>query len=115
MKNRKRIWSLALGVCLISAGVAGANCVATGKISRLRSATPPTTNAFVDIAPPNAGFPPFITFFTVPTNGVTFSMLSAAAAGHVTVQVTGNAASCPSVGAFRNGGTATFVDVFPQE
>ena len=115
MKNRKRIWSLALGICLISASLAEADCLAIGKISRLRSATPPTTNAFVDIAPLNTGFPPFITFFTVPTNGVTFSLLSAAAAGHVTVQVTGNAASCPSTGSFRNGGTAIFVDVFPQE
>ena len=106
---KKILSGLALVVLLLNAGMAGAVCSAQGKVSRLRTGS--FGGNFVDVATPS-NLPSFATFFTVPVNGVDYSTLAAAEAGNLTVIVTGDAASCPSSGAFRNGGNVIEVDIY---
>src|SRR5260370_40158231 len=114
MKKRNLILGLGLSVFLASAGMAGATCVQDGKVARLRSGT--TSNgpgAFVDLGPSISGtvnFPTFYVFYAIPTDRFV-SMLASAAASHVQVELTGDAASCPTIGVFRNGGNLIGVDL----
>jgi hypothetical protein len=109
---KKIVFDLALFALLVNAGIAGAVCTAQGKISRLRTGS--FGGNFVDVATPS-NLPGFATFFTVPTTGVFYSSLAAAQAGNSTVFVTGDAASCPPSGTFRNGGKVLEVDIFKNQ
>jgi formylmethanofuran dehydrogenase subunit C len=115
MKKRSLILSLALLVSFVGADMAGATCVQQGKISRLRSgsAAAESPGNFVDVQEPG-NLPSFATFFVVGTDRF-FSLLGDAQAANSTVIVTGNAASCPTTGTFRNGGTVIGVDVFKNQ
>jgi hypothetical protein len=108
---KKIVFGLALFALLVNAGMAGANCTAQGKVSRLRTGS---FGNFVDVATPS-NLPSFATFFTVAVTGVSYSTLAAAEAGNLTVFVTGDAASCPTSGTFRNGGKVLEIDVFKNQ
>ena len=98
-----------------AAGTAMATCVAEGKISRLRTGS---SGNFVDVQA-FGNLPPFATFFSISVSmGATdrvYSMLAAAQAANETVFVTGDAASCPTSGQFRNGGNVISVDIFRNQ
>lgn len=105
------VLGFALFALLANAGRAGAICIATGKVSRLRTGAP---GNFIDVQT-LSNLPSFATFFSVPVNAVFYSTLAAAEAGNLTVNVTGDAASCPSSGTFRSGGNVTGVDIFRNQ
>src|SRR5262245_57641410 len=100
MTKLKLLSHLGVMVLLISAGTAEATCVASGKVSRLRTGA--DVGNFVDIQT-LGNLPTFATFFVVGSDRF-YSMLAAAQGGNSFVTVTGDAASCPSSGQFRSGG-----------
>ena len=93
-------------------GQANAVCTVTGKVVRAYS-----TNAdwaYYYIAPLNTGLIAYNWFFLVPAvDPYNMQTLATANAGGHTVNVTGNAATCPATGTFRNGGTVTSLNVYP--
>jgi hypothetical protein len=103
--------SLVMLAALISPGLAGANCPQEGKVARLRSGT---VGNVVDIQNLEFPLPSFDTFYNVPTDRF-YAMLAAAQAGNLSVNVTGDAASCPTTGTFRFGGNVIGVDIFRND
>ncbi len=96
----------AILLCLL-AGNAWSVCNWTGKIARLRTGG---GGNIVDVAG-FVAFPSTYASFTVP-NATYYSLLGSAAAGHLTVNVQGNNATCAAVdGTFFNGGTLTSLDI----
>jgi hypothetical protein len=112
MKKLSLTLSLAMLVSFVGADVAGATCVAGGKVSRLRTGA--IVGNFVDIQQYPSNLPAFATFYVVPTT-LDYSLLAAAQAGNLTVFVTGDAVSCPTTGTFRSGGTVIDVDIFRNQ
>jgi hypothetical protein len=98
--------SLVMLAAFISPGLAGANCLQEGKVARLRSGV----GDVVDIQNLSLSIPSFDTFYTVP-NDRFYAMLAAAQAGNLSVNVTGDAASCSTSGTFRFGGNVIAVDI----
>ena len=113
MKKRNLILGLGLSVFLASAGMAGATCIRDGKVYRLRSGTTSSPGNGVDLGTEDT-FPVFFTFYAVPSDRF-FSMLSSALASRVTVELTGDAATCPTSGPFRVGGNLIGVDLRPGQ
>ena len=111
MKNLSLTLSLAMLLSFVGADVAGATCVAGGKVSRLRTGS---TGNFVDIQQYPSNLPAFATFYVVATL-LDYSLLATAQAGNLTVFVTGDAASCPTTGTFRSGGTVIDLDIFRNQ
>lgn len=103
--------SLVMLAALISPGLAEANCVQEGKVARLRSGT---VGNVVDIQTFSFSIPGFDTFYTVPTDRF-YAMLAAAQAGNLSVNVTGDASSCPTTGTFRSGGNVLAVDILRND
>jgi hypothetical protein len=110
MSRVRFISSLIMLMSIISMGTAEANCIMQGKVSRVRTGTP---GNFVDIQA-IGNLPAFATFFGVVIDRH-YEMLSAAQAGGFTVFVTGDAISCPTTGAFRNGGNVIGVDILRNQ
>ena len=110
MKKQSLILSLATLVVFVGADMAGATCTQQGKISRLRTGS---VGNFVDVQQ-TANLPAFATFYVV-QNSLFFTLLGDAQAANSTVSVTGNAASCPTTGTFRSGGTVIGVDIFKNQ
>src|SRR5262245_33683208 len=110
VKVKKRsILSMLLLLCsLVSANVARASCIQTGKIVRLNGS--PGGVGTVELAPSTVDITSFVTFYSVP-NDRYFSILASAEGAHMTVVLYGNAASCAPTGVFRPGGTLFFVDI----
>jgi hypothetical protein len=94
-------------LAFVSPGLAGADCLQEGKVARLRSGT---VGNVVDIQNLSLSIPSFDTFYTVPTDRF-YAMLAAAQAGNLSVNVTGDAASCPTTGTFGSGGNVIAVDI----
>ncbi|HET6378795.1 MAG TPA: hypothetical protein VFG05_10910 [Methylocella sp.] len=111
MKRGKLRLGLAMLMLLAGTGVAGATCTALGKVARLR-AGPGAGGNYVDIQP-LASLPPYNSTFEV-KNNLYYILLGSSIGGHTVVQVTGDAASCPTSGAFRNGGVVIGVDILPN-
>jgi hypothetical protein len=102
--------SLVMLAALICPDLAGANCVQEGKVARLRSGV----GNVVDIQNLEFPIPSFDTFYNVPTDRF-YAMLAAAQAGNLSVNVTGDAPSCPTTGTFRFGGNVIGVDIFRND
>lgn len=100
---------IATTVLCLMANNAWSVCDWTGKVVRLRTGA---LGNFVDIAG-HTGFPNTFASFAVPSAAY-YSLLGSAQAGHVTVIVKGNAASCLATGLpeFFNGGTLTSLDIY---
>jgi hypothetical protein len=111
MKKLSLTLNLAMLLSLVGTGIAGATCVAEGKVSRLRTGSPGNV---VDIQQGPANLPAFATFFVVATE-LQYSLLAAAQAGNLTVFVTGTAILCPATGTFRPGGRVIGVDIFRNQ
>lgn len=93
-------------VFLMLSGQAWSACTVEGKVARLRSGS---VGNFVDITL-RPIIPQEFVFFGVPSDRF-YSMLGDAAAGNLTVILTGNASACPPPSLFRDGGVLTGVDM----
>jgi hypothetical protein len=111
MKRGKLNLSLAMVILLACTDFAGASCKSLGKVARLR-AGPGAGGNFVDIQP-LANLPPYNVTFEV-KNNLYYTLLGSSLGAHSVVEVTGDAASCPTSGAFRNGGVVIGVDLLPN-
>ena len=95
-------------------GQANAVCSVTGKVVRGYSSTAEV--AYYYIAPLNTGLIAYNWYFQVPAaDPYNMHMLATANAGGHTVNVTGNAATCPATGTYRYGGIVSYLNVYPLD
>lgn len=107
MNIKKIALSLALLAMIGTTGAAQATCLFSGEVQQVYTTTGNSSYVYIS-APGSFVLQPYVYYFRTSDAGLTSALNSSV---HKTIQIVGDAASCPTTGAYRYGGIVSYINV----